>query len=94
MVYFRCEGCLGKLDENCWVDYCQECDYGTDVRCAIVEDSDNDEEESGEYSELNALMAAQMKHQQHMQRLQIQMQMSRQNAQFMASIIHSLSSLV
>ncbi|XP_057497600.1 uncharacterized protein LOC130782343 [Actinidia eriantha] len=94
VVYFRCDTCLGKLDENCWVYYCQKCDYGTDVHCAIVEDSDNDEEESGEYSELNTLMAAQMKQQQHMQRIQIQMQMSRQNAQFMASLSHSFANLV
>ncbi|CAK9144779.1 unnamed protein product [Ilex paraguariensis] len=83
-LIFACDVCHSSVQESCWVYYCKECDYGTHVDCVADEECPEGE------SETSSVLEAQME----LQRLQIQMQMANQNAQFMASIAHSLANLV
>ncbi|CAI9103223.1 OLC1v1001671C1 [Oldenlandia corymbosa var. corymbosa] len=34
---FTCNVCGASVDENAWVYYCRECDFGTNVECAYAE---------------------------------------------------------
>ncbi|KAL7234080.1 hypothetical protein ACSBR1_017640 [Camellia fascicularis] len=88
-LIFYCDVCQFSVDDSCWVYYCQVCDYGTDLHCVTAEKRP-EEEETKEYSAEEAVAKAQ----QHMQLLQIQMEMSKQNAQFISGIAQSLSNLV
>nr|GEY12687.1 hypothetical protein [Tanacetum cinerariifolium] len=73
-----CDVCHGGVQKDRWVYYCESCDYGTHLGCV-------DCEECEEYSIIDA--------QAQLQRLQLQMEMARQQAQFMAGLGASLSSL-
>ncbi|THG17088.1 hypothetical protein TEA_018235 [Camellia sinensis var. sinensis] len=88
-LIFYCDVCQISVDDSCWVYYCQDCDYGTDLHCVTAEKRP-EEEETKEYSAEEAVAKAQ----QHMQLLQIQMEMSKQNAEFISGIAQSLSNLV
>ncbi|PWA44883.1 C1-like protein [Artemisia annua] len=74
-----CDVCHGDVQNDRWAYYCDSCDYATHLGCV-------DCEECEEYSIIDA--------QAQLQRLQLQMEMARQQAQFMAGLGASLSSLV
>ncbi|THG15523.1 hypothetical protein TEA_012044 [Camellia sinensis var. sinensis] len=88
-LIFYCDVCQISVDDSCWVYYCQDCDYGTDLHCVTAEKRP-EEEETKEYSAEEAVAKAQ----QHMQLLQIQMEMSKQNAQFISGIAQRKNMIV
>ncbi|KAI3796703.1 hypothetical protein L1987_39382 [Smallanthus sonchifolius] len=75
---FSCDVCHGEIQKDRWWYYCEPCDYGTHLGCDCEE------------CERDTVIDPQAQ----LQRLQLQMQMARQQAQFMASLGASLSSLI
>ncbi|KAI3743758.1 hypothetical protein L1987_56824 [Smallanthus sonchifolius] len=75
---FSCDVCHGEVQKDRWGYYCEPCDYGTHLGCVDCEECETD---------------TVIDPQAQLQRLQLQMQMARQQAQFMANLGASLSSL-
>ncbi|XP_076956730.1 uncharacterized protein LOC143632018 [Bidens hawaiensis] len=75
---FYCDVCHDEAQKDRWVYYCEPCDYGTHLGCVDCEECERD-----------SILDTQAQ----LQRLQLQMEMARQNAQFMASMGSSLASL-
>ncbi|KAJ0438919.1 putative chromatin regulator PHD family [Helianthus annuus] len=73
---FYCDVCHGEVQKDCWVYYCEPCNYGSHLDCVDSEEYD-----------------CTLDPQAQLQMLQLQMQMARQSAQFMASCGASLASL-
>ncbi|KAI3498563.1 hypothetical protein L1887_34339 [Cichorium endivia] len=76
---FTCDVCHVAIQKDRWTYYCESCDYGTHLGCVDCEECVAD-----------SILDTQMQ----LQRLQFQMEMSRQNAQMIASMGASLLSLV
>ncbi|KAK9051596.1 hypothetical protein SSX86_028223 [Deinandra increscens subsp. villosa] len=73
---FSCDVCHGEVQKDRWVYFCESCDYGTHLGCVDCEECERD-----------SILDAQA----HLQRLQIRMEMARQQSQFMASLAASIS---
>lgn len=76
---FSCDVCHVDVQKDRWTYYCESCDYGTHLGCVDCEECVAD-----------SILDTQMQ----LQRLQFQLEMSRQNAQLVASMGASLLSLV
>ncbi|KAL8228031.1 hypothetical protein R6Q57_015615 [Mikania cordata] len=76
---FTCDVCHGEVQKDRWAYYCESCDYGTHLGCVDCEVCERD-----------SILDTQAQ----LQRLQLQMEMARQQAQFMASMGSSLANLV
>lgn len=92
---FMCDVCECSVDPKCWVYYCRECDFGTEVGCVNGEAEKGGEEKAGLEKNGEELSMAErmMELQNAFQRNQIRLQMSHQNAMFMNSIAQSFSNL-
>ncbi|KAK1424923.1 hypothetical protein QVD17_20264 [Tagetes erecta] len=75
---FYCDVCHGEVQKDRWVYYCEQCDYGTHLGCVDCEECERD-----------SIIDTQAQ----LQRLQLQMEMARQQAQFMASLGSSMANL-
>lgn len=82
-ITFSCGVCENVVPESYWLYYCTDCKYGTHLSCVHEKDK----------YEGKSLEEVVIDHQAQMQRLQIQMDMARQNAQFLISMGQSLASL-
>ncbi|CAL1379698.1 unnamed protein product [Linum trigynum] len=38
---FTCDVCRKQVPQNCWIYYCSECDYGTDLACTTTTTTNN-----------------------------------------------------
>ncbi|XP_047341950.1 uncharacterized protein LOC124945539 [Impatiens glandulifera] len=93
-VVFMCNVCEDSVDPKCWVYYCKECDFGTELGCVNDEvEKGGGEEGKGEESDEVTLAEKMIEMQNSYQRMQIQMQLSQQNAQFVSHIAQSFSNL-
>lgn len=74
-VTFICDVCEEDMQENLWVYYCKECDYGTHVRsCATYEDiAPKKREEKGETSSAASEMKSEMDAKMEMAMMQAQL---------------------
>ncbi|XP_071736104.1 uncharacterized protein [Rutidosis leptorrhynchoides] len=86
---FSCDVCHGEVQKDRWVYYCESCDYGTHLGCVDCDECEADSINDAE-AQLNSVMDARAQ----LERLQLQMQMARQQAQLMASMGASLANLV
>ncbi|KAD4982533.1 hypothetical protein E3N88_19204 [Mikania micrantha] len=75
---FTCDVCHGEVQKDRWAYYCESCDYGTHLGCVDCEVCERD-----------SILDTQAQ----LQRLQLQMEMARQQAQFMANMGSSLANL-
>ncbi|WOG95681.1 hypothetical protein DCAR_0415008 [Daucus carota subsp. sativus] len=82
-ITFSCKVCENVVPESYWLYYCADCKYGIHLGCLNEKDK----------YEGKSLEEVVVDHQAQMQRLQIQMDMARQNAQFLISMGQSLASL-
>ncbi|KAK9051595.1 hypothetical protein SSX86_028222 [Deinandra increscens subsp. villosa] len=80
---FYCGVCHEEIQRDRWGYYCEPCDYGTHLGCVDCEVCERESNQSVSILDTQA----------QLQRLQLQMQMARQQAQFMASCGASLASL-
>ncbi|KVH87734.1 C1-like protein [Cynara cardunculus var. scolymus] len=72
---FSCDVCHGAVQKDRWAYYCESCDYCTHLGCVDCDECEGD-----------SVLDAQMQ----LQRLQLQMEMTRQHAQLIASMGASL----
>nr|XP_043624669.1 uncharacterized protein LOC122596199 [Erigeron canadensis] len=87
---FTCHVCHEEVPKERWVYYCEPCDYGTHLGCVDCEECEGDSTVTDAQAHLQSVMDTQVQ----LQRLQLQMQMASQQAQFMASMGASLANLV
>ncbi|XP_047320862.1 uncharacterized protein LOC124924923 [Impatiens glandulifera] len=94
-VIFMCDVCQESVDSNCWVYYCRECDFGTDVGCINDEIEERGEEQREESVEDDGLTPAErlVKMQNEFQLMQFRMQMNQRMNQSIISMGQSLANL-
>ncbi|KAL9175680.1 hypothetical protein ABFS82_02G127500 [Erythranthe guttata] len=92
-----CDVCESGITEGYWSYFCKDCNFVTDLQCAFTadgppakEEEKNEEEDAYEFPEgatdAEKLMIMNIKAQNQMALLQFQLQMSKNNATFMANM--------